>query len=111
MPKVKAGMTISLDGYVAGPNQGEANPLGEGGEALHEWAFKQASFKEMHDLGEGGERGVSDELGRAGAGREFVRPSGADRGGVGGGRSLLGPPRGPGPDEDWKGWWGDGPPF
>ena len=51
MGKVKSQITISLDGYMAGPNQSEANPLGEGGEALHEWAFKQAAFNELHGRG------------------------------------------------------------
>jgi dihydrofolate reductase len=102
MPKTKARISISLDGYMAGPNQSEANPLGEGGEALHEWAFKQASFKEMHDLGEEGERGVSDEI---------VRASLEDLGAVVMGRNMFGPMRGDWPDEDWKGWWGEDPPF
>ncbi|MFT3863617.1 MAG: dihydrofolate reductase family protein [Solirubrobacterales bacterium] len=102
MPTVKARISISLDGYMAGPNQSEANPLGEGGEALHEWAFRQAAFKEMHDLGEGGERGVSDEI---------VRASLANLGAVVMGRNMFGPIRGDWPDEEWKGWWGDDPPF
>src|SRR5271156_6633092 len=102
MPKTKARISVSLDGYMAGPNQSEANPLGEGGEALHEWAFRQASFKEMHELGDGGERGVSDEI---------VRASVADLGAVVMGRNMFGPVRGDWPEEDWKGGWGDDPPF
>jgi dihydrofolate reductase len=102
MAKTKARISISLDGYMAGPNQSEANPLGEGGEALHEWAFRQASFKEMHDLGDAGERGVSDEI---------VRASLDNLGAVVMGRNMFGPIRGTWPDEDWKGWWGDDPPF
>jgi dihydrofolate reductase len=102
MPKTKARISISLDGYMSGPNQSEASPLGEGGEALHEWAFKQAAFKEMHDLGDDGERGVSDEI---------VRASLDNLGAVVMGRNMFGPVRGDWPDEDWKGWWGDDPPF
>jgi dihydrofolate reductase len=102
MTKTKARISISLDGYMAGPNQSEENPLGEDGEALHEWAFRQAAFKEIHDLGDGGETGVSDEL---------VRASLADLGAVVMGRNMFGPVRRDWPDEDWKGWWGDDPPF
>ncbi|HEX3737427.1 MAG TPA: dihydrofolate reductase family protein [Solirubrobacterales bacterium] len=103
MPKTKARISVSLDGYMAGPNQSEANPLGEGGEALHEWAFKQASFKAMHsgDAGDG-ERGVDDEVFRAGL---------ENLGAVVMGRNMFGPVRGDWPDEEWRGWWGDAPPF
>src|ERR1700759_1254643 len=102
MPKVKAGMTISLDGYVAGPNQSEQDPLGEGGEALHEWAFKQASFNLMHGRGDEGVRGADDDA---------LRSTQEHLGAVVIGRNMFGPIRGPWPDEEWKGWWGDDPPF
>ncbi len=102
MPKVKSQITISLDGYMAGPNQSEENPLGEGGEALHKWAFKQAAFNEMHGRGDGGERGPSDDV---------LRSSQENLGAVVMGRNMFGPIRGPWPDEEWKGWWGDDPPF
>ncbi len=103
MGRTKARISISLDGFMAGPNQDEANPLGEGGEALHEWAFNQAGFKEMHGGGDtDGERGVDDEVFRA---------SMANLGAVVMGRNMFGPIRGPWPDEGWKGWWGDDPPF
>ncbi|HVW48021.1 MAG TPA: dihydrofolate reductase family protein [Solirubrobacterales bacterium] len=108
MPKTKARISISLDGYMAGPNQSEANPLGEGGEALHEWAFRTAAFKEMHAQAGGGEqagdgeRGVDDEI---------MRASLENLGAVVMGRNMFGPIRGDWPDEDWKGWWGDDPPF
>jgi dihydrofolate reductase len=102
MPKTKARISISLDGYMAGPNQSEANPLGEGGEALHEWAFRQAAFNEMHGRGDVGERGISDEVFRSGM---------ANLGAVVMGRNMFGPIRGEWPDEKWKGWWGDDPPF
>jgi dihydrofolate reductase len=102
VPRTKARISISLDGYMAGPNQSEANPLGEGGEALHEWAFKQAAFKEMHGGGEGGERGVDDDV---------LRASINNLGAVVMGRNMFGPIRGAWPDEGWRGWWGDDPPF
>jgi dihydrofolate reductase len=102
VPKVKAQITISLDGYMAGPNQSEENPLGEGGEGLHEWAFKQASFNEMHGSGSDGERGPSDDV---------LRSTLGNLGAVVMGRNMFGPIRGPWPDEEWKGWWGDDPPF
>jgi dihydrofolate reductase len=102
MPTTKSQITISLDGYMAGPNQGEEHPLGEGGEALHEWAFKLASFNEMNGRGDGGERGASDDVFRA---------TQENLGAVVMGRNMFGPIRGPWPDEEWKGWWGDDPPF
>jgi dihydrofolate reductase len=102
MPKVKSQVSVSLDGYMAGPNQSEANPLGEGGEALNKWIFKQAKFREMLNLGDGGERGVSDEA---------LRAAMANIGAVVMGRNMFGPIRGDWPDEEWKGWWGDDPPF
>jgi dihydrofolate reductase len=102
MPKVKAQITVSLDGYMAGPNQSVENPLGEGGEALHEWVFKQASFNEMHGRGDDGERGADDES---------LRDTLDNLGAVVMGRNMFGPIRGPWPDEEWKGWWGDDPPF
>jgi dihydrofolate reductase len=100
--KVRARIAISLDGYMAGPNQSEANPLGEGGEAIHEWGFRQATFKEMQGIEGEGERGVSDEI---------MRTSMSNLGAVVMGRNMFGPVRGPWPDEEWKGWWGDDPPF
>jgi dihydrofolate reductase len=102
MPKVKSQITISLDGYMAGPNQSGEHPVGEGGEALHEWAFKLASFNEMHGRGDEGERGASDDV---------LRSTQGNLGAVVIGRNMFGPIRGPWPDEDWKGWWGDDPPF
>ena len=102
MPKVKSQITISLDGYMAGPNQSAENPLGEGGEALHEWALKTAAFSEMHGRGGDGERGPSDDV---------LRSTQENLGAVVMGRNMFGPIRGPWPDEEWKGWWGDDPPY
>jgi dihydrofolate reductase len=93
-------IAVSLDGYVAGPNQRPEHPLGEGGEDLHEWAYGLKAFQEGHGR-EGGETGPSDDVLR----EVFERPGAAIMG-----RKMFG--GGPGPwDESWKGWWGDEPPF
>src|ERR1700744_1749882 len=102
MPKTKAQIAVSLDGYMAGPNQSEANPLGEGAEGLHEWIFKLASFRSGHDMGEGGETGASDDV---------LRAAQENIGAVVMGRNMFGPVRGAWPDEGWKGWWGEDPPL
>jgi dihydrofolate reductase len=99
--KVKCPISISADGFLAGPNQSEEHPLGEGGKALHEWAFKTAYFQEIHGR-EGGERNVSDEL---------VRGASANVGAQIMGRNMFGPVRGPWTEPLWDGWWGDDPPF
>jgi dihydrofolate reductase len=92
---------ISLDGYGAGPNQDIGNPLGVGGMKLHEWVFPTRTFQQM--LGkDGGTTGLDDEF----AARGFAN--------IGAwilGRNMFGPVRGPWPDENWKGWWGDSPPY
>lgn len=102
MTRLFSDISISLDGFVAGPNQTLEQPLGEGGERLHEWAVRLASFRERHGL-EGGERDSDDELVA-----ESLRATGAV---VMGRRMFSG---GDGPwDEDPNadGWWGDDPPF
>jgi len=93
--------TISLDGFAAGPRQDLEHPLGEGGLRLHEWIFRTRSFRELQGQG-GGETGVNDDLFRArtaGVGATIM------------GRNMFGPVRGPWPDESWRGWWGENPPF
>jgi dihydrofolate reductase len=93
--------SISLDGFGAGPNQSLENPLGVGGEDLHQWIFPTRTFQKLYGKGEG-TTGVSDEL----AARSFDN--------VGAwilGRNMFGPVRGGWPDESWKGWWGDNPPY
>ncbi len=100
MSPVTCHISISLDGFVAGPNQSIDNPLGEGGMRLHEWAFATASWREQHGL-EGGERTADSEVVD-----EVVR-------GVGAyimGRRMFGGGDGPW-DEAWTGWWGEDPPF
>jgi dihydrofolate reductase len=93
--------TVSLDGYGAGPGQDLAHPLGVGGEKLHAWAFGTRTFRQMFGQ-EGGSTGTDDAV----AARGFAN--------VGAwilGRNMFGPVRGPWPDEDWKGWWGEEPPY
>ncbi len=92
---------LSIDGYGAGPDQSLANPLGIGGKALHEWVFTTRTFRQLFG-GEGGSTGVDDEF----AARGFE-----DIGAWILGRNMFGPVRGPWPDENWKGWWGDNPPY
>jgi dihydrofolate reductase len=102
MPKLRVhGFSLSLDGYGAGPNQDIDNPLGVGGVALHEWAFATRTFRRMFGA-EGGSNGTDDEF----AARGFEN--------IGAwilGRNMFGPVRGAWPDESWKGWWGDEPPY
>ena len=92
---------MSLDGYGAGPRQSLDNPLGGGGLALHEWAFNTRTFHATHGK-DGGTTGVDDDF----AARGFEN--------IGAwiiGRNMFGPVRGPWPDDSWKGWWGEDPPY
>lgn len=94
-------LAISLDGYVAGPDQSVDNPLGVGGTRLHEWAFATHAGREMHGM-DGGERGLDDGFiaeGDAGVGATIM------------GRNMFGPIRGPWGGDEWTGWWGDDPPY
>ncbi|HYE18485.1 MAG TPA: dihydrofolate reductase family protein [Tepidisphaeraceae bacterium] len=95
------GFTISLDGYGAGPDQTLANPLGVGGEGLHDWLVGTRTFKKMQGK-EGGETGIDEE---------FAARSMAGMGAWIMGRNMFGPVRGPWPDETWRGWWGKNPPY
>jgi dihydrofolate reductase len=101
MSQVRAHIAVSADGYVAGPNQSEENPLGEGGGSLHDWAFVLRAFREPHGM-EGGEVNAStpiveEALGNAGA--EIM------------GRGKFGGGPGPWGADPWTGWWGEDPPF
>ena len=102
MPKLRvASFAISLDGYSAGPNQDLKNPLGVGGPELMEWFFPTRVFRKMHGEGDG-ETGIDNSM----AEKSFE--------GVGAwilGRNMFGPVRGPWPDDKWKGWWGEEPPY
>ncbi len=93
--------SLSLDGFGAGPAQGLENPLGVGGEALHRWFFPTRTFRRMFE-GKDGTTGVDDGF----AARGFEN--------IGAwilGRNMFGPIRGAWPDESWKGWWGEEPPY
>jgi dihydrofolate reductase len=102
MSKVRAHISVSLDGYVAGPNQSHENPLGEGGESLHDWMIELRSWRQSHGH-EGGEENASTEIvdeATANVGAEIM------------GRGKFGPPEGgPWGDDPWRGWWGEDPPF
>jgi len=102
MSKIRAQITVSADGYVAGPNQSTENPLGEGGESLHDWVVALKAWREPHGR-EGGEVNESTavlEESRANVGAEIM------------GRGKFGGGPGPWPaDPSWNGWWGEDPPF
>ena len=95
--------SISLDGFGAGPNQDIDNPLGVGGMSLHQWFFPTRVFQKMHGNGNGdGTTGVDNDFAERGSDR------------IGAwilGRNMFGPIRGEWPDDQWKGWWGDNPPY
>ena len=102
MPKLRVmSFSLSLDGFGAGPEQSLGNPLGVGGMGLHQWAFATRTFRKMFGQ-DGGSTGIDDRF----AARGFEN--------VGAwilGRNMFGPVRGPWPDDSWKGWWGDNPPY
>jgi dihydrofolate reductase len=102
MPKLRVhNLTISLDGYAAGPEQSLEKPMGEGTEHLHDWAVASHRWQVEHG-GSGGETGPDDDYIAAGVD------------GIGAtimGRNMFGPVRGAWPDDSWTGWWGDEPPF
>jgi len=100
MSTVTCQISVSLDGFAAGPNQSLDNPLGEGGERLHEWALATESWRAEHGK-EGGERGVDSEVldeVTQGIGAHIM------------GRRMFGGGDGPW-DESWTGWWGENPPY
>ena len=96
-----AGFGVSLDGFAAGPEQSLANPLGKNGPELFQWFFPTRTFCAMTGK-DGGTTGVDDQYAQramAGFGAFIL------------GRNMFGPIRGPWPDDAWKGWWGDNPPY
>jgi dihydrofolate reductase len=103
MSKVRVqSFAVSMDGYAAGPAQDLENPLGQNGFGLMEWFFPTRVFQRMHGGGSDGETGVDNDMaekGFAGIGAWIL------------GRNMFGPVRGPWPDDSWKGWWGDEPPY
>ena len=102
MSRIRAYISTSLDGYVAGPNETIEEPLGEGGERLHDWATALRTWRELQGM-EGGEENASSAViadDNANVGAEIM------------GRGKFGPPsRGAWGDDPWRGWWGDDPPF
>ncbi len=93
--------SLSLDGYGAGPDQSLEDPMGVGGMALHQWVLPTRTFRTMFGR-EGGETGIDDDFAQRGfenIGAWIL------------GRNMFGPVRGPWPDDSWKGWWGDTPPY
>jgi dihydrofolate reductase len=101
MPKLRLNITMSLDGYVAGPNQSVEHPLGKGGEQLHEWGFATRTFRAIHGM-EGGATGTDDDIAK-----EYFQNIGATIMG----RHMFGGGNGPWGDNPWNGWWGEDPPF
>ena len=103
MSKVRVNaFSLSLDGYGAGPDQDEQNPLGRNGTEVHGWVFPTRTFQQMHGDKGDGTTGVDDDFARRGfenLGAWIL------------GRNMFGPVRGPWPDERWKGWWGENPPY
>ena len=98
---VVRGFSVSLDGYGAGPRQDLQNPLGVGGPEMFGWYFHTRAWRKQHGQ-EGGDTGVDDEIAAqamSGIGAWIL------------GRNMFGPVRGPWPDESWRGWWGDEPPY
>jgi len=102
VPKLRVhAFTISLDGYGAGPEQGLEHPLGRGAKTLHEWMFATRTARAMFGQ-QGGETGLDDDL----TARGFEN--------IGAwilGSNMFGPVRGEWPDDAWRGWWGDNPPY
>ena len=102
MPRVRVhNFAMSLDGYVAGPDQGLDNPLGVGGTKLHEWVFATRAGRRMVGT-DGGDEGIDDDFftqGVVGIGATIM------------GRNMFGPVRGPWGSEEWTGWWGEDPPY
>ena len=102
MSKLRCHISISADGFVAGPKQSEENPLGEGGERLHDWAVSLAAWRESHDKA-GGEVNASSRI---------MQETLANVGAGVMGRNMFGPVTGGDwGDGQWKGWWGDDPPY
>jgi dihydrofolate reductase len=94
--------SMSIDGFSAGPDQSLQHPMGVGGMPLHQWVLGTRTFQAMHGDGSSGSAGVDDDFAQrafAGLGAWIL------------GRNMFGPVRGPWPDDEWKGWWGDNPPY
>lgn len=93
--------SMSIDGFSAGPGQSLENPLGVGGHELHAWAFPTATFQRM----------FGNETGTTGIDNEYAVRGFRNIGAWILGRNMFGPVRGPWPDQEWRGWWGENPPY
>lgn len=101
MSKLKvSAFSISIDGYGAGPDQDSDHPLGRGGDALHDWMIPTRTFQNLY--GKDGTTGTDDDF----AARSFENLGAWIMG-----RNMFGPVRGEWPDESWRGWWGENPPY
>jgi dihydrofolate reductase len=101
VPRLRFQISVSLDGFVAGPNPSQEDPLGEGGEGLHEWVFKLAAWRKPHGY-EGGEVNASSAV---------IEETLENVGATIMGRNMFGGGPGPWGEDPWNGWWGDDPPF
>jgi dihydrofolate reductase len=101
MSKLRFNITMSLDGFVAGPDQSEQDPLGVGGEELHAWVVPLAAWREAHGK-EGGEVNASTPV---------VEAWSQNIGATVMGRNMFGGGPGPWGESRWRGWWGEDPPF
>jgi dihydrofolate reductase len=99
--KFRFQISVSADGFIAGPNPSEAEPLGEGGEQLHEWVFKLAAWRKPHGR-EGGEVNASTPV---------IEEATENVGATVMGREMFGGGPGPWGEDPWEGWWGEDPPF
>jgi dihydrofolate reductase len=100
--KLRFQISISLDGFAAGPDQSETNPLGVGGESLHEWAIKLEAWRKPH----------GEEGGEVTASTPVMEEAQSNIGATVMGRNMFGGGPGPWNEKDpWTGWWGDDPPF
>jgi dihydrofolate reductase len=103
VPKLRVqSFAISIDGFGAGPKQDLENPIGVGGPMLMDWFFHTRIWQAMHGNPSGGETGIDNEMATQGF---------AEIGAWILGRNMFGPVRGPWPDESWRGWWGEEPPY
>ena len=94
--------SVSADGFGAGPDQGQDQPLGRGGEQLHQWFVPTRTFQRNVQRRDGGTTGIDNDF----AARSFENLGAWIMG-----RNMFGPVRGPWPDYEWKGWWGANPPY
>ena len=102
MSKLRFNITMTLDGYIAGPNQSVENPLGEGADHLHNWLFRLKTFRALHGEAGRGETGINDDV---------LREAFENIGATIMGRNIFGGGEGPWGKHPWNGWWGDNPPF